>query len=79
MAIDSEPHLAQTVAYVFGVITALGITNGAVHNEVKHNGATEGGRRRGAVLIEANCRLHGAGGSWKPVADACLGYSQVRN
>jgi len=77
MTIDSEPHLAQMVNYVFNVITALGIVNGAVHNEVKYNGTTEAGRARGAVMIESNCRLHGAEGSWKPVAERCLGYSQV--
>ena len=49
------------VQYVIQVITALGIVNGAVHNEVKYNGETEAGRKRGAVMIESNCRLHGAG------------------
>jgi len=29
------------VQYVIKVITALGIVNGAVHNEVKYNGETE--------------------------------------
>jgi len=29
------------VQYVIQVITALGIVNGAVHNEVKYNGETE--------------------------------------
>jgi len=77
MAIDSEPHLAQMVQYVIKVITALGIVNGAVHNEVKYNGETEAGRKRGAVMIESNCRLHGAEGSWKPIAERCLGYSHV--
>ena len=32
---------------------------------------------RGPVLIESNCRLHGIEGSWKPIVDACFGYSQV--
>jgi len=77
MSIDAEPHLAQMVQYVIQVITALGIVNGAVHNEVKYNGETEAGRARGAVMIESNCRLHGAEGSWKPIAERCLGYSHV--
>ena len=57
-------------SYVFGVLEALGIRNGAVHSEVK----TE---ERGPVLIEANCRLHGGEGTWAPMAEVCLGYSQV--
>ena len=67
----------RMVQYVFGVLDALGIANGAVHSECKHDGATAAGRARGAVLIESNCRLHGAEGSWRPIADACLGYSHV--
>jgi len=70
MPIDSEPHLRAMVDYIFGVLEALGIRNGAVHSEVK----TE---ERGPVLIEANCRLHGGEGTWAPMAEACLGYSQV--
>jgi len=77
LSIADEPHLAATVAYVFGVITALGIRNGAVHNECKYNGATTRGRERGAVMIESNCRLHGAEGSWMPIVERCLGYSHV--
>lgn len=70
LAIDSEPGIHAMVQYIFGVLDALGIRNGAVHSEVK----TE---ERGPVLIEANCRLHGGEGTWAPMAEACLGYSQV--
>ena len=35
MPIDSEPQLVATVEYIFGVLDALGIRNGAIHNEVK--------------------------------------------
>jgi len=69
-AIDSEPHLRPMVAYVMGVLSALGIENGAIHSEVKLE-------ERGPVLIEANCRLHGGEGTWAPMAEACVGYSQV--
>ena len=58
------------VRYVFGVLEALGIRNGAIHSEVKME-------ERGPVLIEANCRLHGGEGTWAPMAVACLGYSAV--
>ena len=71
MPIDSEPGLRAMVEYVFGVLEALGIRNGAVHSEVKTV-------ERGPVLIEANCRLHGGEGTWAPMAEACTGgYSQI--
>ena len=38
---------------------------------------TAGLVRTAAVLIEANCRLHGGEGTWAPMAEACLGYSAV--
>eukprot|EP00966_Prymnesium_polylepis_P292346 6751664-Prymnesium_polylepis.2 len=28
-------------------------------------------------MIESNCRLHGAEGSWMPIVERCLGYSHV--
>ena len=70
MPVDSEPMLASAVQYIFGVLDALGIKNGAIHSELKIE-------ERGPVLIEANCRLHGGEGTWAPMADACLGYSAV--
>lgn len=70
MPIDAEPILAEMVEYIFGVLDALGIRNGAIHSEVKME-------ERGPVLIEANCRLHGGEGTWAPMAEACLGYSAV--
>merc|ERR1719201_1397937 len=70
MPLDAEPFLAEMVRYVFGVLDALGIRNGAIHSEVKIE-------ERGPVLIEANCRLHGGEGTWAPMAVACCGYSAV--
>lgn len=70
LPIDAEPILAAMVEYIFGVLEALGIRNGAIHSEVKME-------ERGPVLIEANCRLHGGEGTWAPMAEACLGYSAV--
>lgn len=70
LPIDAEPQLATMVRYVFGVLDAIGIRNGAIHSEVKIE-------ERGPVLIEANCRLHGGEGTWAPMAEACLGYSAV--
>jgi hypothetical protein len=74
---DSEPHVRGMIAYIMGALDALGIQNGAIHSECKYNGATPEGRARGAVLIESNCRLHGAEGSWMSISERCLGYTQV--
>jgi len=70
MPVEAEPELRAMVEYIFGVLEALGIRNGAIHSEVKFED-------RGPVLIEANCRLHGGEGTWAPMAEACLGYSAV--
>ena len=70
MSVDDEPQLRAMVEYTFKVLDALGIRNGSVHSELK----TE---ERGPVLIEANCRLHGGEGTWAPMVETCLGYSQV--
>ena len=70
IGVEGEPALEALVAYIFGVLDAIGIRNGAVHAEVK-------AEARGPVLIEANCRLHGLDGLWIPLCDAGLGYNQV--
>lgn len=77
MAVDDEAHLALFAPYIFGALDAIGIQNGAVHSEVKMDTSTAAGQRRGPTLIECNCRLHGIEGSWCPIVDKCLGYSQV--
>ena len=64
------PEYARMVAYVFGCLDALGIRWGAMHAEVK-------AEARGPVLVEVNCRLHGGEGIWLPIAEACLGCTQV--
>jgi len=68
--VATNPLAQDIIRYVLSVLTPLGIMNGAVHAEVK---ATP----RGPVLVEANCRLHGADGQWDPVCRRCLGYSQI--
>ena len=70
LELHAEPELAAMVAYVEGVLDAIGIEWGAMHTEVKLEA-------RGPVLVEVNGRLHGGEGIWLPIADACLGYTQV--
>jgi len=71
LPMDAEPILADMVDYVVGnVLSALSITDGAVHTELIVT-------KRGPVLVEANCRLHGHDGGWVPISETCVGYSQV--
>jgi len=70
LQLDAEPALSGMVAYVEGVLDAMGIRWGAMHTEVKLE-------ERGPVLVEVNCRLHGGEGIWLPISQLCLGYTQV--
>lgn len=70
--VEAEPALRGMVDYVRGVLDALGIRVGANHVEVKLE-------ERGPVLVEVNARLHGGDGVWLPIAQSCLGYTQVRS
>jgi len=70
LGVEAQPELEGMIAYVEGVLNAIGIRNGAMHTEVKLEA-------RGPVLIEVNARLHGGEGIWLPISNACLGYTQV--
>ena len=50
---------------------ALGIQQGPSHMEVMYNDVT------GPCLVEVGSRCHGGEGTWVPVAEECLGYSQL--
>lgn len=67
---DKDGPIAEMVKYTLGVLDAMHIKHGAMHSEVKYE-------KRGPVLIEVNCRLHGGEGTWAPMAEACLGFSAV--
>ena len=56
---------------VWQVVKALGIVHGPSHMEIMYNEAT------GPCLVEVGSRCHGGEGTWVPVADECLGYSQL--
>ena len=69
--VESDPELNEKlVKYIMGVLGALGITDGAIHSEIMST-------KRGPVLVESNCRLHGGEGIWLPIAQASLGYTMV--
>lgn len=63
-AMDSVIQFAQRAA------TALGYVQGPSHLEVL---LTEAGPR----LVEASWRCHGGLGTWLPIAQECIGYTQI--
>lgn len=67
---DSE-EAKSIIPYARGVLDALGIQHGPTHGEVMMTDD-------GPCLVEMNCRLSGAGGSWVPLAKGLTGgYSAV--
>mmetsp|Transcript_4348 Transcript_4348/g.12229 ORF Transcript_4348/g.12229 Transcript_4348/m.12229 type:complete len:451 (+) Transcript_4348:144-1496(+) len=70
MGVDDEPEIRSMVDYVKGCLNAIGLKNGAVHSEVILTS-------RGPILVESNCRPAGFDGVWVPLAESCLGYSQI--
>jgi len=67
---DSE-EAKILIPYTRGVLDALAFENGPSHGEVMMT-------TDGPCLVEMNCRLSGAGGSWVPLAKALTGgYSAV--
>lgn len=70
--VPSSSEEAKTlIPYVRGVLDALAFENGPSHGEVMMTAD-------GPCLVEMNCRLSGAGGSWVPLAKALTGgYSAV--
>jgi biotin carboxylase len=59
------------IAYAKQVVSALGILQGPSHMEVMFDPAT------GPCLVEVGSRCHGGEGTWLPVVNECLGYSQL--
>lgn len=53
------------------MVQALGIFHGSSHMEVMYSDVT------GPCLVEVGSRCHGGEGTWVPVAEECLGYSQL--
>ena len=70
--VDSNSLEAKLlINYTNQVLDALGMKNGASHNEVILT-------PNGPCLVEMNCRAQGGDGNWRPLARALTGgYSQV--
>ena len=58
------------VEYQRSVLNAVGIINGPAHAEVMLT-------KTGPCLVEVGSRCHGGEGTWKPIADKCVGYNQI--
>jgi biotin carboxylase len=62
---------ASLITYVESVLESVGHTQGAFHVEciVQSDGTP--------IIVEVSSGLHGGDGSWMPVAQQCIGYTQV--
>lgn len=67
----------QLVAYSSRVLDALEIRQGPSHMEVMWCGADNNGQGGYPCLVEVGSRCHGGEGTWIPVAQECVGYTQV--
>jgi biotin carboxylase len=68
----------QLVAYSTEVLNALGIQQGPSHMEVMWCGADPiTGSGGYPCLVEVGSRCHGGEGTWIPVAQECVGFTQV--
>lgn len=69
---SAEGDVEQSlIAYAAHVVAALGILHGPSHMEVKYDPV------RGPCLVEVGARCQGGEGSWLPVAQECIGYTQL--
>jgi biotin carboxylase len=60
----------ELIDYGKKIVKALGVVNGPSHMELMYCAD-------GPCLVEVGSRCHGGEGSWLPVAQECVGYTQV--
>jgi len=70
LVLGDEPQLPEILDYTEKVVEALQFRNGALHAEIMYT-------KRGPVLVEMNCRLHGGNAAWVKPVETCMGYSQL--
>jgi len=61
----------KLIDYAAKVVKALGILHGPSHMEVMYDDVT------GPCLVEVGARCQGGEGTWLPVAQECIGYTQL--
>jgi len=66
----NTPSLRSLVDYAHTVLDAVGVSDGPSHAEVMMTST-------GPCLVEVGARCHGGEGTWKPIADAAVGYNQM--
>jgi biotin carboxylase len=64
------PFVQEMISYANDVLDALNIQQGPSHMEVIYCAD-------GPCLVEVGSRCHGGEGTWLPVAQECVGYTQV--
>lgn len=68
-AADTE-RAQEMIRYADKVLDALGIVQGPSHMEVMYTAS-------GPCLVEVGSRCQGGEGTWLPIVEECIGYSQV--
>jgi biotin carboxylase len=65
-----KPEIKTVIDYSAAVVNALGYRNGPVHMEIILTPS-------GPKLLEIGWRCHGGLGTWLPIAQECIGYTQI--
>jgi len=75
---SSDPDVRVLIEYARKVVQALRILQGPSHMEVKLDSLEVNGKLQYyPCLVEVGARCHGGEGTWLPVVQECIGYSQV--
>ena len=67
----TSPREKALIEYASKMVKSLGIVHGPSHMEVMYDPVS------GPCLVEVGTRVHGGEGTWLPVVEECLGYSQL--
>ena len=68
---SESPKAQEMLEYADKVLDALGIKQGPSHMEVMYNDQS------GPCLVEVGSRCHGGEGTWLPIVEECVGFTQV--
>lgn len=74
----NDPDVRVLIDYARQVVNALKLFQGPSHMEVKLNSTIRDGvMHYSPCLVEVGARCHGGEGTWIPVVNECIGYSQA--
>ena len=74
---SDTPKSQELISYASKVLDALGIMQGPSHMEVMYNPHPDPKQGGGPCLVEVGSRCHGGEGTWLPIVNDSIGYSQV--